>query len=592
MKGLEQLFDCFKLLQKRDRIIWIIALSLQVLLTILDLLGIAAIGLLSLIGIRGIQKVDLGNFANRTLEILGIAELEIQVQLSIIALAATILFISKTIVSAVISKKIISFFSRRAANMSSSIFSRAVKLPELMTQGDSNQKQIFRITQGVNSIVIGVLNYALNILSDAMLLIAILAFLFFVNANIAVLTMGIFGSLALLMIKVIGRETYDLGRRYSKLQIASSNVVNDVINLYKELYVRDKFTKFLDEFRTNRESMALVESRKRFIPFLGKYVIETALVSSIALVSALMFFSLNTSKAVALMGVFLASATRIAPAVLRIQQSAVSLRNHLGIALYTNQFLRSIELLEKKESESAKLNDNEKKFDRTKVIELTGVTFGYESSQSEIFKNLDLLVMSGEKILIRGESGLGKSTLIDLILGFLNPKSGEVRLFGRRPRQTMKENLARIAYVPQKPWIFEGTFRDNICLDGNYSDEEVFAVLNSVELSTLVYSSNDRLENVISYSGSSISGGQAQRISLARALLSNPDLLILDESTNSIDEETERKILTSIIADRPDLTLILVSHNSQNIEFFSRVLKVTRDDLNSGVNLEIVNEIN
>ncbi|HEV1400581.1 TPA: ABC transporter ATP-binding protein [Streptococcus pneumoniae] len=202
----------------------------------------------------------------------------------------------------------------------------------------------------------------------------------------------------------------------------------------------------------------------------------------------------------------------------------------------------------------------------------------YKYGDKEILKNLNFCFQRNEKYLILGESGSGKSTLLKLLNGFLRDYSGELRFCGDDIKKTSYLNMvSNVLYVDQKAYLFEGTIRDNILLEENYTDEEILQSLEQVGLSVKDFP-NNILDYYVGDDGRLLSGGQKQKITLARGLIRNKKIVLIDEGTSAIDRRTslaiERKIL-----DREDLTVIIVTHapHPELKQYFTKMYQFPKD---------------
>jgi ABC-type bacteriocin/lantibiotic exporter with double-glycine peptidase domain len=208
-------------------------------------------------------------------------------------------------------------------------------------------------------------------------------------------------------------------------------------------------------------------------------------------------------------------------------------------------------------------------------VRISNLEFSYPDRESVSLNNFNLYINPGELIAFVGPTGSGKSTLVDLILGVLTPLAGKVEISKSPPRLAVVNWPGMISYVPQKVAVFNSSLRENITLGSsskNCSDEDIWRALEMAELSNFVKQLPGQLEYQISDMGLNLSGGQVQRLGIARALISKPKLLILDEATSSLDGETEAAIARSINRLSGDVTVILVAHRLSTIRNAGRVV--------------------
>lgn len=192
-------------------------------------------------------------------------------------------------------------------------------------------------------------------------------------------------------------------------------------------------------------------------------------------------------------------------------------------------------------------------------LELANISFSFDDI--EVLKDFSLHVKKGDIIGICGPSGSGKSTILNLLLGLLEPGTGKLTLNGKPLQAHLHSWRDMISFVPQEPILFDGTIRENICFGSNeFADEDIWAVLKIVKLDILIKTQRNGLDSMIGERGSNFSGGQKQRLSIARALIRIPSVIFLDEFTSALDREVEKELLSDLFA-IPNLTIVLVSHS-------------------------------
>ena len=238
-------------------------------------------------------------------------------------------------------------------------------------------------------------------------------------------------------------------------------------------------------------------------------------------------------------------------------------------------FLKDLILNEKYENKSKTELLNITEFN--KDIKLENISFSYNIGEKLVLEKFNFEVNKNEKVILLGQSGSGKSTLIDIILGFLKPDEGTIKLDNKNITK-QKYNLNKIVgYVPQQTFLFDDTIEKNISLEFNSSRIDYSKLKNSIEkteLSDFVESKENSYKTRIGDDGEMISGGQKQRISIARALYKDPEILIFDEATNSLDEKTELDIINSILSLK-NKTIIFITHNRNLVKYFDRVFELS-----------------
>ncbi|WP_051656768.1 ABC transporter ATP-binding protein [Butyrivibrio sp. AE3004] len=213
-------------------------------------------------------------------------------------------------------------------------------------------------------------------------------------------------------------------------------------------------------------------------------------------------------------------------------------------------------------------------------IELKGITFAYPDAEKNIFTGADMVVPKGKSVGIMGSSGAGKSTVVDILLGLLHAKSGEILCDGANIFSNYESWLAQIGYIPQSIYLIDESIRDNIAfgIDADEIDEErIWQVCEEAQLADFIRSLPEGLDTRIGDRGVRLSGGQRQRIGIARALYHNPEILVFDEATSALDNETEAAVMEAINSFHGKKTMIIIAHRLNTIEKCDMIYEV-RDE--------------
>jgi ABC-type bacteriocin/lantibiotic exporter with double-glycine peptidase domain len=196
-------------------------------------------------------------------------------------------------------------------------------------------------------------------------------------------------------------------------------------------------------------------------------------------------------------------------------------------------------------------------------VEVNDLSFKYQKSDNFAIRDINLKLLSGMQVALVGPSGAGKSTLVDLLLGLHHPSTGEVEISGISAADAIEKWPGAVAYVPQEIYLVSGSISDNVLLGFSNNDENKAAVVRALqmaELSEYLDQEGNVIELNIGDEGGKMSGGQRQRIGIARALLTNPKILILDEATSSLDAQTENSVTSTINKIRGDSLVVVVAH--------------------------------
>jgi len=552
-------------LSDRKKIIAVVAI--QISFGLLDLAGVALVGILGALAITGVQARGPGDRVTIVLEFLRLDDNTLQSQATLIGLLAATLLISKTFFSVIFIRKTIFFLSRRSAAISANLTSRVLAQPLVKVQSRSMQQTLYAVSSGVNSITMNVLGTTVAIISDTSLLVILAAGLFIVDPIVALSTFIVFAAIAYILYRLMQVRAVRLGEEQRFLEIESSEKTLEVLNSYREIVVRNRRSFYSRELGRIRYKLADVIAERAFMPNISKYVIEITVVLGSLGIAALQFAVNDAARAFAVLAVFMAASTRISPAILRLQQGAVSIRSSVGSAGPT---LDLIEELEELSPGSEKVDDlNFEHIGFTGEIKLENISLTYPTKKIPAIKEISLHINQGQVVSFVGPSGAGKTTIIDVILGVLKPDSGDVQIQGHTPASAIKRWPGAIGYVPQDVMISNGTIRQNVCLGFSASEideKDICQALEVAQLAEFVRELPEGLDTPVGDRGAKLSGGQRQRLGIARAMFTKPKLLVLDEATSSLDGTTEASISEAVHNLKGGVTIVMIAHRLSTVK--------------------------
>jgi ABC-type multidrug transport system fused ATPase/permease subunit len=371
------------------------------------------------------------------------------------------------------------------------------------------------------------------------------------------------------------------GKNYTQESQVGLQIIDTLIDFYREIYVKDAFNNIIKKFEENRIDLAKNMSRMSFNPYIVKFYAEGIFILGLFLVTGLQLLNNPLEKAVVTVSIYLFAGSRIAPSILRIQQSLIQIKANKGLATSTLNFILSLPSVSRPDCTAHNLNLTALERDLLDhSITLEKLTFAYGSGK-RIIEEFDLEIKPGESIAVVGQSGIGKSTLADLVLGILHPSAGSVKIGGLIPGDFHRKFPGSVAYIPQEVNIFSGTVLENITLGLDASDfsvDDLDRVIEVSQLSSFISRFPKGLETVLGDKGIQISGGQKQRLGIARALLTKPRILVLDESTSALDGETELRISRGLLESlTSDTILIVIAHRLSTIRDSDRILYFEAD---------------
>jgi ABC-type multidrug transport system fused ATPase/permease subunit len=316
------------------------------------------------------------------------------------------------------------------------------------------------------------------------------------------------------------------------------------------------------------------------MPNISKYVIESAVVFGALAVAAVQFVLKDAANAVATLSVFLAAGARIAPAVMRIQQGAVSMKGSIGAATPTLNLIEELNKVSDVPQLEQRLIIDHEGFIPEVILEEVSLT--YPNSLKPSLNSVSIKIQPGSFVAFVGSSGAGKTSLVDVLLGILDPTFGVIKLSNESPLEAFTKWPGAVSYLPQDIEIVNGSIKDNLCLGLNPKliDEKLFwDAIDAAQLRSLVESLPQGLDAQMGERGMKISGGQRQRLGIARALLSKPNLIVLDEATSALDGETEFKVTEALLALKGKVTIIMIAHRLSTIREADRIFYLEHGEI-------------
>jgi ABC-type multidrug transport system fused ATPase/permease subunit len=570
---LQNISRAIRIFSKIDQRKIILITLIQVFLGILDLLGVAVIGVLGALAVNGIESKSAGNRVERVLHFIHLANHSFQSQIAILGVIAAVVLILRTILSVVFTRRILFFLSRKSAIISADLVSRLFSQDLLEIQSKTSQQVLYAILAGVNTISLGIIGTLVTLATDLSLFLILSIGLFLVDPIMAFGTFIIFGLTAVVLYLLMHKRALQIGIQAAELSVRSNEMILEVMNSYREAIVRNRRSFYVSEIRRDRITMANNSAEMAFMPNISKYVLETVVIFGSLLIAAIQFLTQDATHAVSILAVFMAAGTRIAPAVLRLQQAGIQIKSSLGAAEPTLDLIESLE----KYSNNVEVS-KECLFeypDFVPSLQIDNLKFRYPGNIVETINNISLKVPAGSSIAFVGPSGAGKTTLVDLLLGLLTPDSGTIKISNNEPGFTISNWPGAISYVPQDVMIINGSIRDNVMLgfpNEKTRNDEVVKALKIAQLSDFVSTLPNGLDTYVGERGAKISGGQRQRLGIARALFTNPKLLVLDEATSSLDGMTEIGISEAISALSGEVTVVLIAHRLSTVRNVDQVV--------------------
>jgi len=450
-----------------------------------------------------------------------------------------------------------------------------------------NSSELIRNVQNSASLMSGLIEPILSALADGFVALGLLTLMFVVEPVGTISTLAIFGTCAFLFnkfskdkIKKWGEsQNFHKGMVLKHLQQGFGGV--------KDVVVLDKQEYFVEEFSKHLEANARVQKHFSIAQSIPRYGLEIlALVGLATLVTSMSLAGKNISEIVPVLGLFGATAFRLIPAVNR----GIS-----NLQLF-NLSLPALNGIYPDLSKPILKESHVELYELLNEISVSNVSFTYPSAQTETLSNITLTIKKGEAIGLIGTSGSGKSTFVDVLLGLFEPSIGQIKVDGKSIYRDLSGWRKIVGYVPQDVYLFDDTLERNIAYgieNSSIDQESIKRSLSQSQLGNFVESLKDGLQTIVGERGVRLSGGQIQRIGIARALYHDPEILILDEATSALDQETERGVMDSVRALKGSKTVVVVAHRLSTVEYCDRLYKFEGGKIiDFGKFEEVINRLN
>lgn len=587
------LAKAIKLLNWADRKKILIITFSQIATGFLDLAGITVLGALGALSIQGIETHAAGNKVLSLLNFLRLENMTFQGQVATLGIFAAALLITKTITSIFFIRKTFFFLSSKTSEISEVLLSNVLQQNLVDLQKRSSQQIVYSVAEGVKNILIGILGTAMTIVADASMLLVVTVGLFIIDPVVALSCTILISFTGFVLYNQLNTRSSEFGKQKNLYSVQSNEKTLEVLSTYREAVVRNRRQYYTGEIKKIQSKLSNVNAEISFQPYISKFAIETISVLGLLALAGFEFGTKNAVHAVSVLAVFMAGISRITPAALRIQQGFLTIKNSSGSAASTIDLIYE---LKDQESFTTDIYDPDYHYtDFNSQIILSKIKFKYPNSDKFVINDVSLKVDPGTTLAIVGPSGGGKSTLTDLILGILIPAEGRIYISGMSPADASKKWSGAISYIPQNVSIVSGTVRNNVGMGYNpetIDEERVWKALEVAQLSDFVLKLPEGINTDIGERGEKLSGGQRQRIGIARALFTQPKLLVMDEATSALDSQTEALITNAFLKFSGNVTVIIVAHRLATVKNADKVVYLDHGEIKAmGTFAEVRNAV-
>lgn len=431
------------------------------------------------------------------------------------------------------------------------------------------------ITSDVNNMYALILAL-LQLFSDSIVSLFIISYCFATNGMMTILMAVVLVLLMLLIKNILKPIMYQAGKDNQEYYSGLFKWISQTVQGIKEVKISCKEQYFVSEYRKCGQGYVEAVQRYSLYNNIPKLLIETACVATMmGYMIYQVSVGVSTDNMMEVLSTLAAAAFVLLPCVNRIN-------NQINSIAYFEPFFMGVSdnLQDEIGASNVDLSfatDEEEKLAVEKLIELRDITYAYPNTERLIFDHANLKIPVGSSVGIVGTTGAGKSTVVDILLGLLDVKTGSVYADGKDVKENYRKWLKNIGYIPQMIFMLDDTIRRNVAFgvaEDQIDEKRVWEVLKEAQLDDFIRTLPEGLETKIGERGIRLSGGQRQRISIARALYNDPEVLILDEATSALDNDTESAIMESINRLHGKKTLVIIAHRLQTIEKCDMVYRV------------------
>ena len=537
----------------------------------LDIVGLLLVGYIGLVASGG----------SANLPVVFQLENDPQDTMLILVVIAGIVFTAKTAIGIWLARVRYYYLAQVEVLVSRDI-ARSVFLGEISEMKKNSRGSLeWTIIRSTNTAFTHVLGQAFQLFSEVTLAISIYVVFVITDWTVALAVLAYLGLLVLGFQFAIRNANSKAGKKFSEATLTAMQSISDFVSAFREIKVSNVSSVFLERLHNARAKLAHAQARQSVIESLPRLILEMALVAGVvALVSFELFRSDSTQDSdYQSVAIFLVGTLRLMSAMLPLQRAFMALRYAEPQAEAAHEAIANISSPEEYPASRTKpLLPKRSSLLTPPSVLLQNVSFAYPDDSRDKLPSLDSIKLSlngGTSVGVIGPSGAGKSTLIDIMLGLHSPTSGEVTIGGMSPQEYRRHFPGAVSYVPQKPGLVAGSLRDNVALGvaaDEIDEDRINIALEQSGLSEFVYSLPGGIDTSIGAQSDSLSGGQIQRLGIARAIYPNPSLLVLDEGTSALDPETEELITAYLSSLSGKVTLIVVAHRLTTVKNLDQVV--------------------
>lgn len=433
-----------------------------------------------------------------------------------------------------------------------------------------NSTEVVRLTDGSVAVAIsGFLLPGSTLFGEVASLVVVIAVLAVANPVVAAATIVYLGAIGAVLFAWVSRRAKQAGAVNVRYTMITVRLMTEIIGALKELTLRNKTDDAAAVVTANRSNTARARANMQFLGQVPRFVLESAIVGGIIVIGLIGFLTGGQSAAFVAIALFAIAGFRLAPSVVRMQSVVANMTSNAAHARVV------LDQLWSSERSGAHLDSRPSRPlpEPAHALHVSDVTFSYSPDAKDAVVDVSLDVPFGATVAFVGASGSGKSTMIDLILGLIEPTKGEISIDGTPLTEVTAAWRDRVAYVPQDVALFDASVAQNVAItwDDQFDRTRVRRALERAQLLDTVDERNGGIDAGVGERGLGLSGGQRQRLGIARALYAEPLVLVMDEATSALDTATEAAVTSAIRDLHGSTTVILVAHRLSTVRHADRI---------------------
>lgn len=438
---------------------------------------------------------------------------------------------------------------------------------------------ILRTIYGDMDNIFNLLMQCMNLAAECVVSVCLGLFLLFVDFKMMVLVIVLLLGVTIFITKIIKPKLHAIGEHSRMSQGTLYKWILQSVSGIKDVKVLNKEAYFTEKYRISATDYAEDQIKNNVLTNLPRLLIETvAIVGILGYVAFSMMAGVETSTLLPLITAFALAAMRLLPSVNRVNTYMANISYYESALDYIYENVNVLQLREQERlDEYERTHKIETQITLKDKIELKNICYRYPNTEKDIFYHADMTIPVGKSVGVVGASGAGKTTIVDVLLGLLELQSGTIISDGTNIFDNYGAWLAHVGYIPQTIYMLDDSIRNNIAFGVNeedIDDARVWEVLEQAQMKTFVEELPDQLDSQIGERGVRISGGQRQRLGIARALYHDPELLIFDEATSALDNDTETAIMEAIDTLHGQKTMVIIAHRLRTIENCDMIYEV------------------